>query len=79
MSFSEGISFFSLDRPPSKNASFELMELRPLNIASSVKEFLAGLSLTDEELVRSRKNLTKNWLHRVRQVILQQDLMAFHG
>ena len=39
---------------------------------------MAGLKLSGEDLVRSRKNLTKNWLHRVKIIIQEQDLMAFH-
>jgi len=79
LNFSEGISFYSLDKHLRKNSSLELMDIKPTRSIDEVARFMTGLRLSGEDLVRSRKNLTKNWLHRVKQIILEGDeLLNFH-
>lgn len=67
-----------MERPATKNGSVGSMELRPSRSIVDASQFLEKMNLSEEELVRSRKNLTKNWVFRVKQIILTQDLLAYH-
>lgn len=79
MNFTESISFLSLDRLSYPTPDTVPTEPKSVNSFAQVEGFMANLNISEGDLIRARKNLTKNWLSRIKHIVFERDLLAYHN